>query len=90
MWRLYVDTYTGSRSISDDVIERVQAGVGAIIAGRPDDIQEAEVTHFLDGLPRRYSAVFGLATIYSHVRLARGLLPDEVHASLSRRDALWN
>jgi len=90
LWRLYVDTYNRlALQYPDDVIERVQAGVGAIIAGRPDDITEAELTHFLDGLPRRYLAVFGLAAIYSHVRLARGLLPDEVHASLSRRDALW-
>jgi [protein-PII] uridylyltransferase len=33
--------------------------------------------------------VFGLATIYRHVRLARGLLPGELHASLDKRDDIW-
>jgi len=44
---------------------------------------------FLRGLPRRYLSVFGLSTIYQHVRLARGLLPGEVHASLEKRDDIW-
>ncbi len=59
------------------------------MAERPDDISELELARFLDGLPRRYLSVFGLATIYQHVRLARGLLPGEVHASLEKRDDIW-
>ena len=51
-----------------------------VIAGRPDDISEAELTQFLEGLPRRYLQLFGLATIYRHVRLARDIRRDEVHA----------
>ena len=59
------------------------------MAERPDDISELELARFLDGLPRRYLSVFGLATIYRHVRLARGLLPGELHASLEKRDDIW-
>ena len=44
---------------------------------------------FLDGLPRRYLALFGLATIYRHVRLARDIGADEVHASLEKHDDIW-
>ena len=55
----------------------------------PDDITEEELSRFLDGLPRRYLSVFGLSAIYRHVRLARGLRPDELHLSLEKRDEIW-
>jgi [protein-PII] uridylyltransferase len=60
-----------------------------VIAGRPEDITEAELTQFLSGLPRRYLALFGLASIYRHVRLARGIQPNEVHTVLENHDDVW-
>ncbi len=60
-----------------------------MVAGRPDDISEAELWSFLEGLPRRYLALFGLATVYRHVRLARDIHPDEVHASLEKHEDIW-
>ena len=65
------------------------AGLDVVVAGRPEDISEAELWSFLDGLPRRYLALFGLATIYRHVRLARDIRPDEVHASLEKHEDIW-
>ena len=44
---------------------------------------------FLEGLPRRYLALFGLATIYRHVRLARDIQPRRGHASLEKHDDIW-
>ena len=47
------------------------------------------MTSFLEGLPRRYLTLFGLASIYRHVRLARGIHKDEVHAFLERHGEVW-
>ena len=74
---------------ADDLIEMDHAGLEVVVAGRPEDISESELWAFLDGLPRRYLALFGLATIYRHVRLARDIRPDEVHASFERHDDIW-
>jgi [protein-PII] uridylyltransferase len=90
MWRLYVDTYNRlTFGYADDLIQTDHAGLDVVVAGRPDDVTEAELWAFLDGLPRRYLALFGLATVYRHVRLARDIHPDEVHASLERHDDIW-
>jgi hypothetical protein len=56
--------------MADDLIQKDQAGREAALAQRPADIAEGELIRFLDGLPRRYLAVFDLDTIYGHVRLA--------------------
>ena len=90
LWRLYVDTYNRlTLGYADELLEQDQAGLAVLIAGRPDDISEAELSRFLQGLPRRYLTSFGLGTVYRHVRLARGLRPDEVHAFLENHDAVW-
>jgi len=90
LWRLYVDTYNRlTYGYADDLIEMDHAGLEVVVAGRPEDMTESEVWTFLDGLPRRYLALFGLATIYRHVRLARDIRPDEIHASLEKRDEIW-
>ena len=90
LWRLYVDTYNHlTLGYADELIQQDPAGLAVVIAGRPDDISELELTQFLGGLPRRYLALFGLATIYRHVRLARGIHRDEVHASLENHDDIW-
>lgn len=90
LWRLYVDAYNRvTLGYADELIQEDQAGRASVMAERPNDVSEAELTRFLQGLPRRYLSVFGLSTIYQHVRLARGLLPDELHASLERRDDIW-
>ncbi len=90
LWRLYVDTYNRlTLGYADDLLERDQAGISVLIAGRPDDITEAELGRFLEGLPRRYLASFGLGTVYRHVRLARNIVRDEVHAFLENHDDIW-
>ena len=90
LWRLYVDAYNHlTLGYADELIQKDQADRAAVMAERPVDISELELARFLRGLPRRYLSVFGLSTIYQHVRLARGLLPGEVHASLEKRDDIW-
>lgn len=90
LWRLYVDTYNRlTLGYADDLLERDQAGLSVLVAGRPDDITEAELTRFLQGLPRRYLASFGLGAVYRHVRLARDIVRDEVHAFLENHDDIW-
>jgi [protein-PII] uridylyltransferase len=90
IWRLYVDTYNRlTFGYADELIQTDHAGLDVIVAGRPADISEAELWAFLEGLPRRYLALFGLATVYRHVRLARDIRPDEVHASIEKHDEIW-
>ena len=85
LWRLYVDA--SARLAVGSVIDSAQmdqAALAVAMAGRPDDISEAELERFIGSLPAAYPSVFGLATMYGHVRLARGILPHEVHASLEQ------
>jgi [protein-PII] uridylyltransferase len=90
LWRLYVDAYNHlTLGYADDLIQRDQAGRAAVMAERPGDISELELARFLKGLPRRDLSVFGLSTIYRHVRLARGLRADDIHTSLEKRDNIW-
>jgi [protein-PII] uridylyltransferase len=90
LWRLYVDTYNHlTLGYGDELVQHDPAGLAVAIAGRPEDISETELTSFLGGLPRRYLALFGLASIYRHVRLARGIHRDEVHTVLENHDDVW-
>jgi [protein-PII] uridylyltransferase len=90
LWRLYVDTYNRlTMSYADELIQKDQLGRVVVLANRPTDIGEPELTRFLDGLPRRYLSVFGLATIYRHVRLTRGLGRDQIHILLDKHDDVW-
>jgi [protein-PII] uridylyltransferase len=91
LWRLYVDTYNHlTQRYGDELIERNQAGLDELLRLRPGDIEEAEITRFLEGLPQRYLQLFAREVIYGHVRLARDIKPDEVHLSLDRGgDAVW-
>ncbi len=90
LWRLYVHTYNRlTLGYADELLQKDPAGLSVVVAGRPDDITEAELTGFLKGLPRRYLTLFGLASIYRHVRLARGIHKDEVHAFLERHGEVW-
>jgi [protein-PII] uridylyltransferase len=90
LWRLYVETYNHlTLGYGDELVQQDPAGLAVVIAGRPDDITESELTQFLHGLPRRYLALFGLAGIYRHVRLARGIHRDEVHTFLENHDDVW-
>jgi [protein-PII] uridylyltransferase len=90
IWRLYVDTYNQlTQRYGDELIERSQSGMQELLSGRPDDLPEAEITRFVEGLPQRYLQLFSRDAIYRHVRLARDIRPDEVHSSLERADAVW-
>jgi [protein-PII] uridylyltransferase len=90
LWRLYVDAYNHlTLGYADELIQKDQEERARVLAESPEDLAEEELSSFLDGLPRRYLNVFGHAAIYRHVRLARGLRPDEVHLSLDKRDEIW-
>jgi len=90
LWRLFVETYNQlTLGYGDELVPQDPAGLAVVIAGRPEDISEGELTQFLEGLPRRYLALFGLASVYRHVRLARGIRRDEVHAILENHDEVW-
>ena len=87
IWRLYVDTYNHlTQRYGDELIERNQAGLGELLSWRPHDVPEAEIMGFLEGLPRRYLQLFPREAIYRHVRLARDIGADDVHASLEEID----
>jgi [protein-PII] uridylyltransferase len=91
LWRLYVDTYNHlTQRYGDERIERNQAGVNDLLAQCPSDLVPQEITRFLEGLPQRYLHLFDREAIYRHVRLARGIQPDEVHLSLEPQDSsVW-
>ena len=90
IWRLYVDTYNQlTQGYGDELIDRNQAGLIELLAGRPTDLPEAEITRFVEGLPQRYLQLFARDAIYRHVRLARDIRPDEVHLSLESADSIW-
>lgn len=90
LWRLYVHAYNQlTLGYADELLQKDPAGLAVVVAGRPDDISEEELSQFLKGLPRRYLTLFGLTSIYRHVRLARGLHKDEVHAVLERHEDVW-
>jgi [protein-PII] uridylyltransferase len=90
LWRLYVDTYNHlTLGYGDELMQNDPVGLSVVLGGRPEDIPETELTQFLNGLPRRYVALFGLASIYRHVRLARGIHRDEVHTILENHDDVW-
>ena len=90
LWRLYVDTYNHlTLEYADERIEHQESGLRALVAGRPADVAEAEITRFVEGLPRRYLQLFPHDAIYRHVRLSRDIRPDDVHADLERKGSLW-
>ena len=90
LWRLYVDTYNHlTQRYGDELIERNQAGLNELLAGRPQDLSPAEIAGFLEGLPQRYLLLFSSDAIYRHVRLARDIRPDEVHLSLEQKGTVW-
>jgi [protein-PII] uridylyltransferase len=90
LWRLYVDAYNQmTLGYGDEIIDRKEADVAAVQAGRPDDISELEMARFLEGLPRRYLILFTPEGIYRHVRLSRDVTPDDVHFFLEKKTAVW-
>jgi [protein-PII] uridylyltransferase len=90
LWRLYIDTYTHlTTRYGDELIERTQAAAEACVARRPADLSAAEVTAFIEGLPRRYLEIADRRTVYHHVRLARDIRPDEVHLRLEPTEMAW-
>jgi [protein-PII] uridylyltransferase len=90
VWRLYVDTYNHlTQRYADELIERNQSGLVDLLTWRPADLPEADVTSFLEGMPRRYLQLFRRDAIYRHIRLARDIGPDEVHLSLENADGVW-
>jgi [protein-PII] uridylyltransferase len=90
LWRLYVDTYNHlTLEYADERIEHHESGLRGLIAARPEDVTEPEITRFVEGLPRRYLQLFPHDSIYRHVRLSRDIRPDDVHADLELKGPLW-
>jgi [protein-PII] uridylyltransferase len=90
LWRLYVDTYNHlTLEYGDERIEHQESGLRALVAGRPNDMTDVEITRFVEGLPRRYLQLFPHDAIYRHVLLSRDIRPDDVHADLERKESLW-
>jgi [protein-PII] uridylyltransferase len=90
LWRLYVDAYNQmTLGYGDEIIDRKEALVAVVQAGRPDDISEAELATFLEGLPRRYLILFPPDAIYRHVRLSRNVTTNEAHFALEKKSEAW-
>ena len=90
LWRLYVDAYNQlTIGYGDDVIDRGQADLRELQASLPPDLSEAEITGFLEGLPRRYLRLFSREAVYGHIRLLRNIHPGEVHLSLEQKGHVW-
>lgn len=90
LWRLFVDTYNYvTMAYGDEVIDRNAAARTALHRDRPEDIAEAELVQFLEGLPRRYLTLFDADSIYQHVRLRRNIGPHDVHSFLTRKGEAW-
>ena len=50
LWRLYVETYNHlTLGYGDELVPQDPAGLAVVIAGRPEDISEDELTQFLEG-----------------------------------------
>ena len=90
LWRLFVDTYNHlTIGYGDERIEADQASNAELLTNRPADLTEADITRFLEGLPRRYLQLFDRDAIYRHVRLARDIRPDEVHLWMEQKGSAW-
>src|SRR5207302_1004602 len=90
LWRLYVDTYNHlTIGYGDERIQHDQSGVAELLQERPGDPSEADLTRFLEGLPRRYLQLFDRQAIYRHVQLSRDIQPDHVHATIDRKGPAW-
>jgi len=90
LWRLYVDTYNQlTLGYGDELIEATQAANAELLANRPADISAHDITHFLEGLPRRYLRLFNNDAIYRHAQLARDIKPDEVHLWMGQVGNAW-
>ena len=90
LWRLFVDTYNHlTLGYGDELIQAREPVNAELLANRPSDITDVEITHFLEGLPRRYLRLFNNDAIYRHVRLARDIKSDQVHLWVAQVGAAW-
>ena len=90
LWRLYVDTWNRlTLGYGDEVIAGGEPSVAELVADRPPEVTEEQVTRFLDGLPQRYLRLVDPRQVYEHVALSRDLDPEGVRVSLEREDGVW-
>ena len=90
LWEVFVRTYNElTHGYGDSTIAAGEAALAALEEGRPSDLAADELSHVLEGFPRRYLTSVDPARIYRHVRLARDLGHDEVHLLLDRRGDAW-
>jgi len=90
LWEVFVRAYNElTHGYGDSTIAAGEAALAALESGRPPDLAADELSHVLEGFPRRYLTSVEPAQIYRHVRLARDLHPDEVHLLLDRRGDAW-
>jgi [protein-PII] uridylyltransferase len=90
LWRLFIDAYNQmTLAYGDEIIDRDQAVLASLQARRPDDISEADMARFLEGLPRRYLTLFTPENVYRHVRLSRDIRADDVHFFVEQKTEVW-
>lgn len=90
LWRLFVDAYNQmTLAYGDEIIDRDQAVLASLQSRRPDDISEADMARFLEGLPRRYLTLFTPDNVYRHVRLSRDIRADDVHFFVEQKTDVW-
>jgi [protein-PII] uridylyltransferase len=90
LWDVYVRTYNHlTHGYGDQTIAGDDAGVAALVAGRPPDLEPHELSRFVEGFPRRYLTSVDPARIHAHARLARGIAGDEVRIALDPRGDVW-
>ena len=89
LWRLYVDTYNHLTLGYGDEVLGERTDLEGFLEEKPNDVDESELTAFLDGLPRRYLRSVEAARVYEHIRLARDLALADVHCSLDHKDSVW-
>ena len=90
LWEVFVRTYNQlTHGYGDSTIAAGEAALAALESGRPADLAADELSHVLEGFPRRYLTSVDPTQVYRHVRLARNLRRDEVHLLLDRRGDAW-
>src|SRR5258705_2590401 len=68
LWRLYVDTYNHlTQRYGDELIERNEAGLSELLANRPDDVTQPQITPILQGLPQPYLHAFPPRTDHLYI-----------------------
>ena len=90
LWRLYVDAYNQlTLGYGDEMIDPAASSLAELHKTRPDDITQADLEAFLEGLPHRYLRYVDASHVYEQVRLSKDLQTPEVHCTLEQKEGVW-